>query len=123
MTSSVAIRRVPIRRYGSDEESPAPSMREIPMAGEVLRHSKAAGVALVLTEDAKFQVRSGDEVLVETKVQSYAEIAYDEAVDERTFDLQARRSAEQAHLEISAVRRSSLSKAGTVRRKGGWAGR
>ena len=93
------------------------------MAGEVLRHSKAAGIALVLTEDAKFQVRSGDEVLIETKVQSYAEIAYDEAVDERTVDLQARRNAEQAQLEINAVRSSSLKKAGTVRRKGGWAGR
>lgn len=93
------------------------------MSETVLRHSKAAGVDLVLTEDQKFHVRAGDEVIVETKVLSYAEIAYDEAVDERTVNLQERRRREQASFELKAIRTSSVKKATSRRGNGGFGGR
>lgn len=58
------------------------------MAPQVLRQSKAAGVQLILTDDQRLHVVAGEEILVDTKVASYTEIAYDEAVSERTVDLQ-----------------------------------
>lgn len=93
------------------------------MGPEVLRRSKAARVELIRTDSEMFQVRCGDEILVQTKVQSYAEIAFDDAVDERTVDLQARRRTEQAQSDMRVIRESSMGKAGSVRRKGGWSGR
>jgi len=53
------------------------------MAAQVLRQSKAAGLQLILTGDQRLQVCAGDEILVDAKVASYAEIAYDEAAAER----------------------------------------
>lgn len=93
------------------------------MAAQVLRQSKAAGVQLILTDDQRLQVVAGDEVLVDTKVVSYAEIAYAEAVAERTVDLQKRLKDQQAQFEIRAVRSSSVRSATSKRGKGGPGGR
>lgn len=93
------------------------------MAAQVLRQSKAAGVQLILTDDQRLKVVAGEEVLVDTKVASYAEIAYDEAVAERTVDLQKRLKDQQAQFEIRAIRSSSIQSATSRRGNGGRGGR
>lgn len=93
------------------------------MAARVLRKSKVAGVSLVLTDDQRFQVLAGDEVLADTKVDSYAMIAYDEAVAERTEEHRRRLTDERIQYEVNAVRGSSMKKATSRRGNGGRGGR
>ncbi|MGH7867965.1 MAG: hypothetical protein ACREP9_10150 [Candidatus Dormibacteraceae bacterium] len=78
---------------------------------------------LILTDDQRLRVVAGGEVLVETKVASYAEIAYDEAVSERTVDLQKRLRDQQAQFQIRAIRSSSIQSATSRRGNGGRGGR
>jgi hypothetical protein len=80
-------------------------------------------VRLILTDDQHLQVVAGEEVLVDTKVASYAEIAYDEAVAERTADLQERLRDQKAQFEIRDIRSSSIRSATSRRGNGGRGGR
>jgi hypothetical protein len=50
---------------------------------EVLRESKATGVKLVRSPKGKLFVRTEGEILLDTRVLSWAAIAFHEAVDER----------------------------------------
>lgn len=93
------------------------------MAPQVLRQSKAAGMRLLLTDHQRLQVVAGDEVLVDTKVASYAKIAFDEAVAERTVDLRKRLKDQRAQFEVRAVRATSIRSATSKRGNGGPGGR
>jgi hypothetical protein len=50
---------------------------------EVLRSPSATGVRLVRTHSGQLFARTDHEILVSTKVLSYAEIAFDKAVADR----------------------------------------
>lgn len=78
---------------------------------------------MVLTDDQRFHVLAGDEVLADTKVESYAKIAYDEAVAERTVEHRKRLTDQRVQYEINAVRSSSVRKSTSRRGSGGKGGR
>lgn len=89
----------------------------------VLRENAKSGVRLVRRDNGKFAVLAGDEVLVETAVESLATLTYDEAVAERdpAKELRAR---ERAHYEMQAMRSESFARrAAAARKTGGKGGR
>ncbi len=90
---------------------------------KVLRENSKLGVRLCKAEDGKFIVQAGDEVLVQTAVESLAALTYDEAVQERdpAKELRAR---ERAHFDLQAMRSGSFARrAANARKKGGKGGR
>ncbi|GAA1740385.1 hypothetical protein GCM10009809_39890 [Isoptericola hypogeus] len=69
----------------------------------VIRGNAKSGVALTRANDGRFQVLAGDEILVETRVESLAMITYDEAVRERDPAREAR-ERERAAFDIHSAR-------------------
>lgn len=89
----------------------------------VIRENAKSGVRLVRQDDGRFAVLAGDEVLVETAVDTLAAITYDEAVAERhpAKDLRAR---ERAYYDMQAMRSESFARrAANARKTGGKGGR
>lgn len=89
----------------------------------VIRENAKSGVRLVRQDDGRFVVLAGDEVLVETAVDTLATITYDEAVAERdpAKELRAR---ERAHYDMQAMRSESFARrAANARKTGGRGGR
>ena len=89
----------------------------------VLRENAKSGVKLVRNDAGKYAVLAGDEVLVETGVESLATLTYDEAVEDRdpAKDIRAR---ERAYYEMQAMRSESFARrAANARKTGGRGGR
>lgn len=89
----------------------------------ILRESTKSGVQLVRRGNGKFAVLAGEVVLVETAVESLADLTYNEAVAERdpAKELRAR---ERAHYEMQAIRSESFARrAANARKTGGKGGR
>lgn len=81
------------------------------------------GVRLVKLTDGRFAVIADGEVLVETKVESYATIEFNEAVEARDT-AKARRDRERAFYDMQAVRSDSFERrAANARKTGGKGGR
>ncbi|MEU6558852.1 hypothetical protein [Nocardia nova] len=88
---------------------------------EPLKSSR--GVQLLRLANGRFQVVADGTVVVETAVDSYANIAYDEAVDARDEN-KDRRQRERAHYDMQAVRSDSFARrAAAARKTGGKGGR
>ncbi|MDV3215243.1 hypothetical protein [Mycobacterium avium] len=79
------------------------------------------GVRLVQSADGRFAVIADGDVLVETKVLSYAEMEFDEAVEARDSAKQ-RRHRERAFYDMQAVRSDSFERRATNARKTGGKG-
>lgn len=89
----------------------------------VLRENLKSGVRLVRLDTGKFAVLAGDEVLVETGVETLATLTYDEAVADRN-PAKEMRARERAHYEMQAVRSESFARrTEKSRKKGGKGGR
>jgi hypothetical protein len=81
------------------------------------------GVRLVKLVDGQFVVIADGDVLVETKVLSYAEIEFDEAVEARD-PARERRHRERAFYDMQGVRSDSFERrAANARKTGGKGGR
>lgn len=88
---------------------------------EVIKERR--GVQLVKLDDGKFVVIADGEPLIETKVESYALIEFDEAVESRD-DAKERRDRERAHYDMQAMRSDSFERrAANARKTGGKGGR
>lgn len=81
------------------------------------------GVSLTKSGDGTFRVIADDRALVETKVESYAEIVFEEAVEDRD-EARDRRLRERAHYDMQALRSESFARrAANARKTGGKGGR
>jgi hypothetical protein len=88
---------------------------------ETIKESR--GVRLVKLPDGRFLVIADGDVLVETKVESYAALEFDEAVEARD-SAQDRRHRERAFYDMQAVRSDSFDRrASNARKSGGKGGR
>ncbi len=89
---------------------------------ETIKSSR--GVQLVKFPDGRFLVIADGEVLVETKVESYAVIEFEEAVEARDYRGKAQRVRERGFYDLQAMRtESSKRRAANARRTGGKGGR
>lgn len=88
---------------------------------ETLKASR--GVQLLRLSNGRFQVVADGTIVVETAVDSYANIAYEEAVEARD-EGKERRRRERAHYDMQAVRSDSFARrAADARKTGGKGGR
>lgn len=69
----------------------------------VIKQHAKSGVTLAQDETGRYRVTAGDEVLVETGVESLALLTYQEAVDERDT-AKATRERERAAFDVHAAR-------------------
>lgn len=89
----------------------------------VIRENTRSGVKLVRRPNGKLTVLAGDEVLVDTAVETLANLTYEEAVADRD-PAKGRRERERAHFEMQAMRSESFERrAANARKKGGRGGR
>lgn len=89
----------------------------------VIREHTRSGVQLVQLDDGKFAVIAGDQVLVETSVESLADLTYEDAVSERDPAKEIR-ARERAHYDMQAMRSESFARrAANARKTGGKGGR
>lgn len=89
----------------------------------IVKQNPRAGVVWEQGDDGKHRVLAGDEVLVETRVDSLAQMTYNEAVDERSPGRKLR-EAERAHFDIQDTRWGGFAERSTKNKgKGGKGGR
>lgn len=90
----------------------------------LIKENKKAGVRWEKRDmDGKHVVTAGDDVLVETAVDTLAEMLYKEAVEQRDPAKEIR-ERERAYYEMQAVRSDSFERrAAGARKKGGRGGR
>ena len=90
---------------------------------KLLRENSRCDVTLSEKDDGRFVVMAGKEVLVETAVDTLAQIVFDEAVEERDPAREAR-ARECAHYEMQLMRSESFARrTASARKKGGRGGR
>lgn len=89
----------------------------------ILKENPRADLRWEKREDGKHVVTAGDEVLVETVVESLAKITYEEAVEERDPAVKARKAA-RAEWDIERARWDGFGERSTKNKgRGGRGGR